>query len=102
MCHQQDEMIANVARALAAPGSVIQQSEKIKARTVRIPRGSSMLFLSSLFHAGTGMSKQAFKINWRMHLYGLRPGKKINKKNVHFPLGGLASMCEGLRHQLLS
>ena len=90
---QQEEQLANKARALADPGSLIAQNIKIDATNVSIPRGSSMLFLSSLFHAGTGMGRFERKILWCMHLYALRPGKNINQKNVHVPTAGLASMC---------
>lgn len=91
----QEASAASFLRAMAAPGSLIHRGEKIMAKIASIPRGSCMVFLASLAHAGAGMHRRATRINWRMHLYGLRPGKEFHQQQAAFiPARGLASMCE--------
>jgi hypothetical protein len=79
----------------AHPLSDLRMGKKIQPKQIAISRGRSMMFLSSFIHAGSALDDRDDCINVRMHIYGTRPGKKLQQGGSGVPPLIVQHMCEG-------
>ena len=71
-----EELVANWIDGHAPIGSVMANQQRIPAKTIRVPLGSSTVFLPHFYHAGSAMAREALEMCYRMHIYVLLPGDR--------------------------